>query len=159
MILLSKTEFLCTLYVSCIEFRFDGGQLFVAVPGGTLPTDEREHEPESPLVGNCADGYPPQHRLLADATLEKFLRGKEARLDYRPDNKWLTQWLSCHMPTYIRVTTSVIHARTLAVSLCMAGYLCLTRKHFIWHKFMCNTISQKCVISSMFVVVYHAVRQ
>ena len=46
---------------------------FLAVPRGAFPSDEREHEPESPLVGNRADGDPTEYGHLADEASQEFL--------------------------------------------------------------------------------------
>lgn len=52
------------------------------VPRGAVPSDEREHQPASPLVVHRADPHPCGHRHLADETPQELLRGQEAGVTF-----------------------------------------------------------------------------
>jgi len=49
-----------------------------SVPRGAFPSDQREHQPEGPVVVHRPDPDPGGHRHLADETPEELLRGQEA---------------------------------------------------------------------------------
>ena len=48
---------------------------------GEVQTDQREHQPESPVVGPGSDRHPPGYGHLADEAPQELLRGQEARLE------------------------------------------------------------------------------
>ena len=53
---------------------------FLLVPRGALPSDQWEHEPESPVVVPGPDLHPRRHGRLANETSQVILRSQETRL-------------------------------------------------------------------------------